>query len=446
MIRRLQIRHLYPVIPLAVLAVVPLAQLRDNGFLWHVRAGVMQLASGRVITLDPFSYTAGGESWRTYSWLAEILYAYLDSVFGGIEWVPVLVALVSVTTLSITGLTIYSASRSVVVASGWLIVGIWLLAPFSQPRPVVFSYLMLTALVMILTSGDKVWWAVVPLIWLWAGLHGTWVIGIGLVVLAAAQHRSSKLGIAAGVAAITSGLTAHGFGAWKVLVSFAGSTGALEHLQEWFPPDFGDIAQMPYLLIVGGIVVAATWGRISLADLWVVLPFMAFGFMTRRSVPVATLVLVPFAARAVIVHLPQSRAKWNAIPVVIATVIAALVIGAHATSHVELEPERFPSDGAIEAAGDGHFFHDDGVGGYLIYRSGPDRQVYIDDRAELYGAERFAEFAAAKEGTYEDLFERLDMRSAILKTKWPLYTILLRDGWAIEYEDENFVVLMAPNH
>ena len=47
-----------------------------------LRAGELQLEIGRVLTTDPFSFTAGGEAWRTQSWLAELGYAWLEDVTG----------------------------------------------------------------------------------------------------------------------------------------------------------------------------------------------------------------------------------------------------------------------------------------------------------------------------------------------------------------------------
>ena len=446
LITRLQIRHLYPVIPLIWLAIVPIAPLMDNSFLWHVRAGAVQLGSSRVITSDPFSFTAAEESWRTQSWIAELLYAQLESLTGGIDWTPILVAVVMVAALSMTGLSIYANSRSVLITAAWLIVAVWLLAAFSQPRPVMFSFLLLAALVVVLTMGDCLWWAIVPIIWLWAGLHGTWIIGIGLVSLEAFRQRSPRLGAVAGVAFIATGLTAHGLGAWGFLLSFAESSDALTYLQEWQPPDLGDLVQMPFLLVIGGLFVASTRGKYDISALWIILPFLAFGLTSRRTVPVAALVLIPLAARAVVYRLPKSEVHWTPVPIVVLVLAATIVVGLFARSDVELAAERFPSDGAIEAVGDARSFHDLGVGGYLIYRSGPEDLVYIDDRAELYGEERFAEFESARMGDYEELFARLDLEAAIVKPNWPLHRILLRDGWIAEYEDEAFVTMVSPHY
>jgi hypothetical protein len=133
---------------------------------------------------------------------------------------------------------------------------------------------------------------------------------------------------------------------------------------------------------------------------------------------------------------------------VIAWVVAALVIAVGATALLRpvdtFDPARFPSDELLGALETDRFFHDDAVGGYLIYRDWPAQQVYIDDRAELYGTRGFAEFRAAKQGIYEDLFARYGMTEAIVKRDWELGTTLEGDGWLVGYEDEFFVVMRAP--
>ena len=100
----------------------------------------------------------------------------------------------------------------------------------------------------------------------------------------------------------------------------------------------------------------------------------------------------------------------------------------------------------VAAQGWGHYPHDDAVGRYLIYRSGPERLVYIDDRAELYGEERFAEFLAARDGSYEALFDRLGFDAALVRPTWALRKALLRDGWHITYSDSVFEVLEPVGH
>jgi hypothetical protein len=446
MVSRLQIRHLYPVLPLALYAVIVAEPLGDNSFFWHVRAGAVQLASGRVLTRDPFSYMAGGERWRTQSWLVELLYGRLEWMFGSVAWAPLMVAAVTIGTLSLCGLVTYRYVHSTFSTGVWLFVLGWLLVPFGVPRPVVFSYLLLAMLVMVLALDDRARWAVVPIIWVWAGVHGSWVIGLGLVLLMAISRRSVRtatVGVAAAAATLA---TAHGLGTWGIVMSFARNSTALEYMAEWGTPDFSSIVQAPYLVILVGLIVAAVRGRMTMADLWVVVPFMLLGFSSNRTVPVAALVLIPFAARSVRVSLPLSARRFHVIPWVVLSMALAVAVFMHAKNPFEFDAEMFPSDAAIAAVGSGRFFHDDAVGGYLIYREGPERLVYIDDRVELYGATRFAEFLDARDGDYRTVFERYGMSTALVRSEWPLRMALLKDGWRITYEDSTFSVLAEDGH
>lgn len=439
---RFQVPHLYPILPLALYAIVVTGPLRDNSFLWHVRAGAMQLASVRVLTQDPFSYAAGGEPWRTQSWIAELLYGFMESAFGGVTWAVSMVAIVGVGALSVVGLVIYKRARSTVTVAVWLFVLGWLLVPFGTPRPVLFSYLLLAGVLLAVTLGDRAHWAVVPLVWFWAGVHGSWIIGIGLVMLVAIGRRSLRVAAVGAIAVVFTAATAHGIGTWVIVATFARNSSALELMGEWGPPDFGGIVQAPYLIVVAGLLIAAVRGRVKMADLWVVVPFLLFGLTSERAVPISALVLVPYAATSIRLSLPERDRGFHAIPWLLLVLVMAVTVVVHIVTPFSFDRDRFPSDQAVAAAGTGRFFHDDAVGGYLIYREGPERLVYVDDRVELYGVERFGEFLAARDGDYEAAFERFGFSAALVRPEWPLSRDLLRDGWHVTYRDPYFEVLV----
>src|SRR5690606_38262539 len=88
-------------------------------------------------------------------------------------------------------------------------------------------------------------------------------------------------------------------------------------------------------------------------------------------------------------------------------------------------------------------FHDDAVGGYLIYRKFP--YVLIDDRAELFGDlfGRFVEVRAAKPD-WRELFEEYDLEQAIVRVDDPIKSVLELSGWTTTYEDDAFVVFRDP--
>jgi hypothetical protein len=97
---------------------------------------------------------------------------------------------------------------------------------------------------------------------------------------------------------------------------------------------------------------------------------------------------------------------------------------------------------ALRFVNEERLFHDDAVGGYLIYSEWPKRLVYIDDRAELYG-DRFIEFVATRDGSaqWRDVFDEFDIHQALLKPDAPLTQILRASGWTELYRDKEFVVL-----
>ena len=120
---------------------------------------------------------------------------------------------------------------------------------------------------------------------------------------------------------------------------------------------------------------------------------------------------------------------------------AVLVLPFLLASDGSLDEERFPV-AAVAFLDQSPVFHDDRTGGYLIWAEGPGRQVYIDDRAELY-RERLAEFVAVRDGEqpFESVFERDGVGQALLKVTEPLVANLKAAGWATVFEDEQYVVL-----
>jgi len=437
--------HAIPIVPLFFVALIAARSIKDNSFLWHIRAGAVQLADERVILSEPFSFTMFGAPWRTQSWLIELVYAHLERWSDSLVWANLLVFALGALTAVLIGVAVYRSTPSPITSGFAMIVTVWLVGPFLQPRPVLASYVLLAALVVVLQNREKVIWLAVPIIWIWAGVHGSWVIGGGLLALEwlrTYDRRVFKVAMAALAATL---LTAHGLGVWQILWDFAGARDALALMAEWKVPNFGDIVHAPYLLLLVGIVLAGMRDRLKPRDLIVVLPFLFFGMTSNRAVAPAVIVVAPWAALA----LPGIRVPRSSM----STPVVGLVLGLFAllaVSPLALQPlgvldrERFPSEEIQAAMVDRHLFHDDGVGGFLIYDEWPDRLVYIDDRAELYGAEMLREYTEAREGRYEEVFELYGFDAALSRKDWLLTYMLDSDGWRRIAEDETFVVFIMP--
>jgi hypothetical protein len=280
--------------------------------------------------------------------------------------------------------------------------------------------------------------------WLWASVHGGFVVGLGYLVLDGMRRRDrGRIADVVGAALVTV-FTAHGWGVWEVILKFFGSGQALDLIVEWLSPDFIGIEHFPFALGILAIIAGAIRGRLRSRDLWVIAPFLLFAFTANRAVPIAALALAPFFTGAVLnrAGAPKiSRAtpfqgRLNALLVASVFLLPAVVPLAGG-----LDRELFGVE-AISHLGPERTFHDDGVGGYLIYAEWPERLVYIDDRAELYG-DGFVDFVRARAGhpVWREVLEEYEIRQALLKVEDPLAQILAAAGWEERYRDENFVVL-----
>jgi hypothetical protein len=447
--RRLTVRRLWLVAPLAGVLIGSAKPIRDNSFLWHVRAGSVQLQAGQVLRTDPFSFTMAGAPWRTQSWLLELAYGLLERWTGGLAWVPGLLVLAGALTIVVALLAVYGEVRRPIPAA---LVGlglVWLGLPFLVPRPVLIASLLLALLVLALRL--RMLWAVPLIIWVWAAVHGSFVIGLGLVALEWARVGRGPWEWARtlGVSAAMSGATAHGWHIWRVVLDFAGSRDALSFIEEWAPPSLTEIPAWPYAVLIGMLFLGAARGRIGRRDLWVVVPFVLFGITAERALFPAALVLAPWAGRAwqagdqaagaSLATRAQAGLNW--------ALLATLGIAAAAVLSVPLDIDRtrFPL-AAVSALRPGPLFHDDRVGGYLIYAAWPERRVFVDDRAELYGGGFYQQFIDARRGRqgWQALFERYRIEQALVRKDEALVELLALKGWREAYRDTEYVLLRSP--
>jgi hypothetical protein len=437
--RRFSIAHLALLVPWVALVIGAWGPIADNSFLWHVRAGTLQASQGHVLTEDPFSFTMAGERWLTQSWLVELLYAWAES-FSGLGFVPYMILVVSTLTFAGIGLAAYHFSRSVPATVFVLVLSTIALLSFLVPRPVLFSYLLMT-LVILAWERRACRWTLPLLFWIWASVHASFTIGLVYLGLSLIMRREWRELPTAFVAGLSTLVTAHGLGVVSFLLEFGANSDALQYLTEWRRPELGEPLFLPLLGGVVFIVVGAFRNLILPRHLWLLVPFLLLGMTSVRAIPPAWLGLVPLVALSLSGLTIGSRAglrlRLAAIFGVVVLLLPFLLVEGS-----ELSEERFPIELAAELE-DLPTFHDDRVGGYLIWASGPERQVYIDDRAELYGW-RMEEFVSIRRGDidWEPVFERDGVGQVLLANTERLVADLLEAGWVEVDRDDFFVVLL----
>jgi len=294
--RRLSLAHLLLIIPWVGLVIDAWAPIRDNSFLWHIRAGELQAVAGEVLVSDPFSFTMLGEPWLTQSWLTELLYAWGESNWG-LGFVPPMMLLLSSVTFLGIGLVAYRRSRSVSATSVVLGLTTLLLISFLVPRPVLFSF-ALFALVIVAWDRPVTRWTIPFLFWIWASVHGSFAIGlvyVGLTIIAEADWKALPTAVVGGLATF---LTAHGLGVLTILLEFSEAGPALALLSEWRRPELLSIVFLPFLTGVVLIILGAARLRVRPRHLWILVPFLLLALTATRAVPPAWIALVPLIGTA----------------------------------------------------------------------------------------------------------------------------------------------------
>src|ERR1700758_3296971 len=190
---RIRSRHLMDMALLMVIAMLVAPTLNasrtlfvDPDIWWHLADARIIATTHHMIWTDPYSFTAVGQRWIDWEWLSEVPYLFSYNVFG-------LRGIYLLTWLALCGNILfvywrgYWKGRSMNAALIASVVGFVLMTVNSGPRMIEFAYIAMSAEMAILEAAERgrKWlvWLLPPLFCLWINLHGTWLIGIGLLGL-----------------------------------------------------------------------------------------------------------------------------------------------------------------------------------------------------------------------------------------------------------------------
>ena len=173
----------YPVVYLLLaIAVVDVFTFADSDLWGHIRFGQAMLKAGHMIEADPYSYSAPGHLWRNHEWLSEVIFALVyDSgrVFGlellKLCWSAAMVLFLALALAETQALGQIQAAVLMLTAPA--------MATQMMMRPQLFTFTLMAALVCLLASDSyrragRLWLAV-PIMALWANLHGGYIAGLG---------------------------------------------------------------------------------------------------------------------------------------------------------------------------------------------------------------------------------------------------------------------------
>jgi len=444
--------------------------LNDCDTYWQIVTGQWIVDHGAMPRADSYSFTKAGEAWISSSWLAQVLYASTYRIAG---WAgPVCLAAVAVATTFALLTAILSrrirAGYAILIAFSALVVSV----THFYARPHVLALPFMVAWAHGLASASErreapsLW--LLPLLAVWANLHGGFVFGLVLVggfaldgVWNAARDRRWQLGLrwlAFGVAAcVACCMTPYG---WETLAASYRilDLGELLHLIfEWMPTDFGTIGRFE-LCILALLAGALSFGvKLTPPRIALVLGLLHMALSHVRNHEIFVLVLPLVLLTPVVDQLrlraPQPAGRPGASWASAAILIAVFAVGA-VTASVRanyLPPAGHSPAAAVEILKSRNVkrvLNQDAFGGYLIWRGIP---VFIDGRAELYGEDFSLKYYRATflkdVNLLFDVLRDYDIDAVLLNPDTPASALLDRvEGWQRIYADKSSVLhVRVPN-
>jgi hypothetical protein len=439
-----------------VAVVIGSRTMRDNSLLTHMATGDLILDRLSVPTADPYSRIAAGQDWTVQSWLVSVLYAVADRTVGssGVRALHGVVA-------GGVALTIWQLVRpagQVVPRLALAIIPIAVGTGLWAPRPLMFGLLAMALVLQVVQLERPLWW-LVPVMWLWVNSHGSFPLGVALLLAVAigvsldghrgARERAALMWCLAGTA--LGAVNPIGPSLLVFPAHMLGRRQALEQVVEWQAPSFTRPTEWAFLLVIPLVVLAAKRG----AGWRALLPSVCFalgGLLALRNLAVASIVIVAMLA-PVFRDFYGTEYGRSASAISRALVTAALAgLGLTMTvvlTRPGLDLTLYPVDEvdhleqrglvANETVG---LIHREAVGNYLTYRFGDAASVFIDDRFDFHPLSVTDDHLTLVDGG--DYADVLDRRRAdvVLWSNGTSFASWLTasDRWEMAIENDDWIV------
>jgi hypothetical protein len=474
---------------LFVLAARPYV-LTDLG--WHLRTGQLIWQTGIIPHSDPFSFTVSGQPWITHEWLSEVIMWIFYKNLG----YPGLIAVCAGVTL----LGLWFVYRQMRLESiGALPAGLLLVLCGLATNPIWGAIPLVTTLCLSpfyalrlrrWWLGDlRALWSLPPLMLLWVNLHGGYMIGLGLVGIyliagllsgwLSSDPPRGSLRTLAMVGALCLLATLANPNTYHILwYPFDTLTSAAmrKYLGDWPSPNFHLISFLPFALMLALFfaAVARDLRRMAVIDVLLVLALAGMGLQSNRHVPLFAVICTPVLARHIgalntdvralldrfrLTQIFQRTSRSVPPSATMAVLNWLLLLGAYAffawrvgdflspaklaeveAAHYPVQAVRYIKDQGIK----GRIYNAYNWGGYLVLHWYPERQVFIDSRADVYRDEFIEEYMEAYlvRPRWRETLDKYSVDYALLQNQGPLHLLLKASGeWREVYADKVAVLL-----
>jgi hypothetical protein len=376
--------------------------LNDPDTYSHIALGRWIIAHRAVPYVDPFTHSAAGTHWVAFEWLSQVAYAAAHALGG---WPAVIVLAAGAVATAFALLTRVLLRELAPIPTLVLVTAAFVLvSPHALARPHVLAFplmvIWVAALVRAVDDGERPPFWLLPLMTLWANLHGSFTFGLAIVfpiafealwnAPATARKPLARQWLTFAVLALVAGsLTPYGPELIEVTQRTIALGPALLAITEWRAQDFSHLGAFEVILLSG--FGYALHRRIALPPLRILmlLGLVHLALSQSRHADLLALLAPLFLARPLARNAGfAADAEYAQDQVRPMVAVAALVaIASMFAGMRQVAPAERITPAAAVAAADlrnaGPILNEYNFGGYLDYIG---IAPFIDGRAELYGA------------------------------------------------------------
>ncbi|HEY0784399.1 MAG TPA: hypothetical protein VGD62_00920 [Acidobacteriaceae bacterium] len=452
----------------------------DPDIWWHLRNAQAQLAAHAFLRCDSYSFTAKGAPWINHEWLAELPFYLGWRLLGTRGLFLVTLAAVECIFLGVFYLARRQSGR-IQRALLATVVAAFLSTVSFGPRTLLFGWVALVAELILLdhlladdrrpaTRPTAVW--LLPLLFgAWVNTHGSWLIGLVLLLTSVAcawlplpagtrgviDPRNRRRDLTLATALSVAALFVNPYGWRLVLYPFNLAFHQrlnIANIEEWRTLDFHSVRAHVLLLTLALLFLAQLrrprrWAPRELAFLFIAV-YAAFTYA--RFLFLAAILLAPILARHIPGlptsqrHRPGRNQPW--LNAALLCLLATLAVR-HFPSPAEPAPAAHPAfpDTALPFLTHwqphGPLLNEYLWGGYLEWHA---RQVpiFVDSRVDIFEYSGvFADYLAATrlQNTLA-ILDKYRIRYVLFAPDAPLvYLLQHTGGWTTLYHDPSAVLL-----
>ncbi|MBS1189191.1 MAG: hypothetical protein H6R10_983 [Rhodocyclaceae bacterium] len=449
--------------------------LIDADSYWHIAAGRWIFEHLAIPTADPFSNSMPGAPWVSHEWLSEVL---LGAAYQLCGWAGPVVLGAAAFAAALALLCRYLLRHlEPVLALCFMLLAACLVHDHLLARPHALVLPLIAAWGIALVRAREqghapaARWALLMVVW--ANLHGSFTLGLGLTgffaveaLLASPKAGRRQTAMAWGrfvlLALLAAMVTPQGPAGLAFTAKLHGMDYAMRVIGEWRSPDFHDFQPLELGLMAGALAVLIRGLRLPPMRILLLLGLLHLALAHARHVEILGLVAplalaVPVGTQWRSAAGPDQTAaldRWflalaapARLPAVVLTATLLAGCAVFLGSSGALKPARaITPEAAVRAAQaarpEGPVLNSYHFGGYLIFAGIP---PYIDGRADMYGDPFLAAYGRALRLEASDslpqLLESHHIGWTLLAPEVPAIALLDRlPGWRRLYADDTAVV------